>query len=442
MKIDFNTENFLAQSIRTTVRTPVAPRRWRVGAVCLVAIAVLGSLVGRVWYVQRVERAILTAPATPGGGPILTLAPEDVVQAQVQTLATDIPITGILRAQNTALVMARASGTLQNLTVREGDQVSAGQIIARVEPSEYNQRYRQAQLHAQAAQAQVDIAQRQYDNNMALKQDDFVSPTALDISRARLDEARANYRAAQAAAAVAQHSVEGTVLNAPITGTVSRRLTQPGEAVIPEQPVVEIVDLSRLELQVPVSPSNSLEVRAGQTARLTIEGVPGVMTATVTRINPSAEHGHSDVLAYLALPAQLPGLHQGLFAHGVLQTEEKRALTVPLEAVRTDKPQPYVQIVRNGHVHGVPVHMGQIGTVRPAGDNAATPDADQPWIAVRALDGSENGSKTGSEIPGGGNPAAAIGIGPGDWVLSSAVGALAENTGVKLPPSQPPQSRP
>jgi RND family efflux transporter MFP subunit len=342
--------------------------------------------------------------------------------------------------------MARASGTLQNLTVREGDQVSAGQIIARVEPSEYNQRYRQAQLHAQAAQAQMDIAQRQYDNNMALRQDDFVSPTALDISRAHLDAARANYRAAQAAAAVAQHSVEGTVLNAPITGTVSRRLTQPGETVIPEQPVVEIVDLSRLELQVPVSPSNSLEVRAGQTARLTIEGVPGVMTATVTRINPSTEHGHSDVLAYLALPAQLPGLHQGLFAQGVLQTEEKRALTVPLEAVRTDKPQPYVQIVRNGRVHGVPVQMGQIGTVRSAGDNAAAPDDDEPWIAVRALDGAENGSatgsKTGSGIPGGGNPAAATGIGPGDWVLSSAVGALAENTGVKLPPSQLQQSRP
>ncbi|MDR0458426.1 MAG: biotin/lipoyl-binding protein, partial [Burkholderiaceae bacterium] len=91
-----------------------------------------------------------------------TLAPGDVTRAQVQTLVTSVPITGTLNARNTVLVKARVPGVLRNLTVREGDPVRAGQVIARMEPAEYDQRYQQARLQAQAARAQVEIAQRQY----------------------------------------------------------------------------------------------------------------------------------------------------------------------------------------------------------------------------------------------------------------------------------------
>jgi RND family efflux transporter MFP subunit len=171
-----------------------------------------------------------------------------VVRAQVQPLVTGLPVTGTLRARDTALIKARVPGVLRDLTLREGDPVREGQVIARVDPTEYDQRYQQAHLQSEATQAQVEIAQRQYDNNQSLVQQGFISQTALATSRANLDAAQANYRAAQAGAAVAQKSLSDTVLKAPIAGTVSRRLVQPGERVATDAPVVEIVDLSRLEL--------------------------------------------------------------------------------------------------------------------------------------------------------------------------------------------------
>jgi RND family efflux transporter MFP subunit len=393
----------------------------------LVVIVVLALLAGRAWYTQYAEReAAQLGSAPPDAAHPFMLAPSDVARAQVQTLVTGLPVTGTLRAKDTALITARVAGVLRDLTVREGDAVSAGQVIARVEPSEYDQRYQQAQLQAEAARAQVEIAQRQYDNNVALKQQDFISPTALANSSANLDAAQANYRAAQAGAAVARHSVADTVLTAPITGAVSRRLVQPGERVVPQAPVIEIVDLNHLELQASVSPGDSVAVRVGQTARLTVEGSPDAVTATVTRINPSARPGSRDVLVYLTLPTDAPGLRQGLFAQGVLETGETRALAVPLDAVRTDKPQPYIQVVKKGRVYLVPVQIDARGAVRTAAGeaNAAVPaDDDETWVAVHVLDGPEAAAS---------RPGAAISIEPGDWVLRSTAGSLGEGTAVKL----------
>ena len=417
--------------MRTNIFTPspaLRRRRWSIMLISLVVIALLALSVGRRWYAHYTQQAAQADLTAQNGALVLT--PGDVAHAQVQTLIAGLPVTGTLRAKDTALITARLPGILRGLTVREGDAVREGQVIARVEPAEYDQRYQQAQLQTDAARAQMEIAKRQYDNNTVLQREGFISPTALAASRANLDAAQANYRAAQAGAAIARHSVADTVLAAPITGTVSRRLAQPGEHVVPQMPVVEIVDLSQLELQASISPGDSLAVRVGQTAHLTIEGAPDAVTATVTRINPSAQMGSRDVLVYLAMPAGLPGLRQGLFAQGVLETGQARALAVPLDAVRTDKPQPYVQVIKNGHVHLIPVQTGTRGTVRSAvsaADADLTAGDGETWVAVHVLGGPDTAAS---------QPGASSGIAPGDWVLRGTAGMLGEGTAVKLPQSQ------
>jgi hypothetical protein len=130
------------------------------------------------------------------------------------------------------------------------------------------------------------------------------------------------------------------------------------------------------------------------------------------------------VLVYLTLPAASPGLRQGLFAQGILETGEMSALAVPLDTVRTDKPKPYVQIIRDGHVHLVPVQMGARGTLRSA---ARAADHNEIWVTVKSLDA------TGAPA---GKTAASIGIEPNTWVLRSTVGALNEGTAIKLPQPQ------
>jgi RND family efflux transporter MFP subunit len=280
---------------------------------------------------------------------VIELAAGDVFTVQSIELSQGVPISGSLKAVNSALVKARVAGELQGLAVREGDAVKAGQIIARVESSEYAARVRQAQETADAAKAQIDIAQRSFNNNKALVDQGFISQTALDTSLASLQSAQANHKAALAGLDVAKKSVQDTVLTAPISGIVSQRLAQPGERVGVDARVVEIVDLSRLELEAPLAAADSVQVRVGQTARLKLEGRSEEITATVTRINPSASASSRSILVYLSV-ASLPGLRQGLFAQGSLGTVKETVLAAPLSAVRTDKPQPYVQLVKDGRI--------------------------------------------------------------------------------------------
>ncbi|MHB1114425.1 MAG: efflux RND transporter periplasmic adaptor subunit, partial [Acidovorax defluvii] len=132
--------------------------------------------------------------------------------------------------------------------------------------------------------------------------------------------------------------------------------------------IVEVVDLSKLELEALLNPADSLAVRVGQKARLQIEGVAAPIEATVARINPSAQAASRTVPVYLVIEqgAAASVLRQGLFVQGTLDTGHADVLALPLDAVRTDRPAPYVQAVQNGRVVYVPVKPGARAVV--AGD--------------------------------------------------------------------------
>ncbi|HEY0886948.1 MAG TPA: efflux RND transporter periplasmic adaptor subunit [Ramlibacter sp.] len=328
----------------------------------LVLLALVAAGVWRAWSARQAQQEALAAAMAGREQPVVELAATDTVRAEQRQLTQGLPISGSLKAVNSALVKARAAGELQGLAVREGNRVRAGQVIARIESTEYAARVRQAQEQADAAKAQIDIAQRQYNNNKALVDQGFISRTALDTSLNNLNAAQANHQAALAAVEVARKSLDDTVVRAPISGFVAQRLAQPGERVGVEARIVEIVDLSRLELEATLSAADSLAVRVGQEAQLQVEGKAEPVRARVARINPSAQPGSRSVLAYLAIEAP-EGLRQGLFAQGTLATGEVRAVAVPLSAVRTDKPAPYVQVVEKEQVLHRTVQPGARGAV-------------------------------------------------------------------------------
>lgn len=370
-------------------------RRYWKWLILVLALLLIGAGVLRALSARKTQQEAVTRASVAKSVTVVELAATDVVRAETRELAQGLPISGSLKAVNSAVVKARVFGELQELSVREGDSVKAGQVIARVDVTEYGARLRQAQEQADAARSQIDIAQRQWDNNKALVDQGFISKTALDTSLNNLNAAQANHKAALAAVEVARKSLDDTVLRAPISGVVAQRLAQPGERVAVDARIVEIVDLSRLELEATLSAGDSVAVRVGQQAVLRVEGNDRPITARVVRINPSAQAGSRSVLAYLGIDDPT-GLRQGLFAQGTLGTGSSRALAVPLSAVRTDKPAPYVQVVENEKVAHQAVEPGLRG------------DADNEVMV------------------------AVTGLSPGAVVLKGSVGALREGTAVRF----------
>lgn len=371
--------------------------RWGLGLAVAAVLAAVG------WRVAA-GRAAKAPVAAPAVAPAIELAAGDVARATRTELVTTLAVSGGLKAVDSALVKARVAAEVAQLTVREGDRVAAGQVLGRLDDTEVRWRLKQAEDQAAAAQAQLEIAERTLANNRALVDQGFISKTALDTSVSSANGARASAQAAQAAAELARKAVKDSEIRSPIAGLVSQRFVQPGERVSVDARLLEIVDLSRLELEAAVTPEDVLAVRVGQPALLSIDGLAAPVPATVARINPATQAGTRAVMTYLQVqpgPAAA-GLRQGLFARGTVETGRKAALVVPASALRFDQAKPYVMVVADGVARVKPVALGARGDVGFGG---------APEAAVEV----------------------ASGLAEGETVLRGSVGTLRDGTRVALP---------
>ncbi|MBW8831091.1 MAG: efflux RND transporter periplasmic adaptor subunit [Burkholderiales bacterium] len=328
---------------------------WTIGMVCVLLV---GGLAVRSMKARQLENAAAAASAK---APLqLELSSTDVVIVHPTELTRTLAVSGGLKAVNSAVVKAKVAAEVKSLLVREGDTVKAGQVIGQLDTTEFDWRLRQAEQTADSSKAQLDIAKRALDNNRALVAQGFISATGLETSVSNQAAAKANYEAAAAAVALAKKSRADALLTAPISGIVSQRLVQPGERAAIDMKIVEVVDLSRIELEAAVAPEDVADLNVGQRARLVVDGLREPALATVARINPSTQPGTRAVMVYLALQSH-PALRQGLFAKGQIDLQRSKALVVPATSVRVDQARPYVLVVANNRVTQRNVTLGTRG---------------------------------------------------------------------------------
>lgn len=333
--------------------------RWAIAG--LVGLLLVGGITRAILH-RKAEQASITQTAQSTQRGQLDVTAADWVVAERAPLIRTIELSGSIRALNSVLVKARVSGELNSLTVREGDAVRQGQLIGRIDAQDYQSRLEQARQQAASAQAQWQIAQRALDNNKALVAQGFISRNALDTSESNAAAARANLQAAEAATAVARKALADTQLHSPISGLVSQQFVQAGERVSPDARVVEVVDLSRLELEAALQAQDVAQVRVGTPGTLSVEGLPTPIPTTVARINPSAEPGTRAVMVYLTV-APHPALRQGLFARGHLDLGRVDSVVLPRSAVRQGSAGAFVQVVRQGKVVHQRVQLGAQGVL-------------------------------------------------------------------------------
>ncbi len=330
--------------------------KWLIAAIVLLAI---GGVVAKKLQTRKLERNAAAASSSKVAQ-AFDLSPADVVVASPQELVRTLSVSGGLKAVNSGFIKAKVAAEVKTLTVREGDTVKAGQVIGQLDTSELELRLRQAEQTAASSRAQLSIAQRALENNRALVAQGFISPTGMETSVSNEAAAQASYGAAAAAVDLARKSLADARLVAPISGQVSQRLAQVGERVSIDARIVEVVDLSRIELEAAMAPEDVVDVKVGQVARLHVDGFADPMPATVARINPSTQSGTRAVMVYLTL-APHPGLRQGLFAKGRIELQRRTALVAPVNAVRIDQAKPYVLAVVDGKVVQKIVSLGARG---------------------------------------------------------------------------------
>ena len=332
----------------------------------LLVVVVVATGVGGRWWQQSQAKAMgaegqaAKLSADPASAVPLEFRRNEVVQPLRASLPDVIEFSGPLVAPNTAMLRAKTAGTLLSLEVAEGARVKAGQLLGRIDMAELGSRIAERQANLESARASWAQTQRSHASNERLAAQNFISPSALDNSRAQHDTARAALAAAQASLDTTRVGQRDASLLAPIAGIVAKRHALPGEKVSGEQPVLTIVDLARLELAGSVGTHEVSRLAPGMAVEVRVEGVEQPIAGQLARIAPAAEPGTRAIGVTVSLANGQERLRAGLYALARVQLPDaQQRLLLPLSAVGGSAGQAHVWLIEQGRLVRRAVTLGR-----------------------------------------------------------------------------------
>jgi len=338
-------------------------RRWRAPLLILLVVGLAGggwTVIQSRQQAAKVAEAQASKKKEADKTPVHELAQGDVAAIDARALSVSLPLSGSLAPLTQATIKAKVSGEIHETTVREGQQVAAGQILVRLDAADQRARLTQQQAMLDEAQARLSMAAKNEANSQALLKQKYISQTAYDTTQNSVDLARASVKSAAAMVDIARIALADTVIRAPMAGIVSKRHVQAGEKVAPDMPVYTIVNLAQLTLEAPVPSSEIPRIKIGQDVHFKVDGFgERDFAGKVTRINPTTESGSRAMLVYIAVDNGDGALRGGMFAKGSIVTERSAvAPLVPLTALRKDKKGTVVYALVGGKVVEQVVTLG------------------------------------------------------------------------------------
>ncbi len=253
-----------------------------------------------------------------------------------------VSATGTLQPLVSANVGSTVSGPVIEVLADFNSQVRAGQVLARLDPTPFQQRIVQAQAQLAQSQAQLAVAESDYQRYRLLQQRGFASEQLMAQQRAARDTARAAVAQASAQVATARTDLERSVIRSPIDGVVVDRQVNVGQPVASSLQAATLFviaqDLSRLQANITVDEADIGEVNEGQAVRFTVDAFPD--REFEGRVSQVRQQGvaESGVVSYtVVVEADNPGrqLLPGMTANAEIVLEQRdNVLRVPNTALR------------------------------------------------------------------------------------------------------------
>jgi membrane fusion protein (multidrug efflux system) len=311
-------------------------------------IRVLGtaSLALAAWACDSSSGSASAATNNGGGGgradsagrggrqaPTITLAPSDIAVITKETIEEGTPITGDLKPIETVDVRARLEGDLLGVYVREGQHVTAGQLLAQFDPSE--QQSAQESATADRASARTDLATAQWnlDQSAELFKAGAIAERDYKVAQQTVEAAKARLAATEARLHTTSIASRDTRVIAPATGTIGTRAVEQGERVARGTSMFTIVRNEVLELAAAVPARQANAVRVGQPVHFVADARS--FDGRVARVSPTIDPTSRSITVYVEVHNEGGQLKGGTFATGrVVSRTLGDVITVPTAAIR------------------------------------------------------------------------------------------------------------
>lgn len=307
-----------------------------------------------------------------------------------KTINKVVNATGEVKAVELVTVGAQASGKIEKLYVSIGQEVKKGDMIAQIDSTTQTNAVEENKaklnsLNAQlnAAKVSLRIAQKQYDRmqklrtNDAASEEDFEnSQDSYEAAKAKVTELESSIAESEISLNTAQTNLGYTKITAPLDGTVVSIPVKEGQTVnaaMNTPTIVQIADLSKMEILIEISEGDIANVKQGAKVTYSILGnSKDIKETTLKAIDPgltlltNGEYGEvvgsSEAIYYygrLVVPNESGDLRIGMTTQTVIYVDEaKDVLSIPVLALRTDKSEPYVNILTSSGVQERPIQTG------------------------------------------------------------------------------------
>jgi RND family efflux transporter MFP subunit len=323
-----------------------------------------------------------------------------VTQAAERALARTVAATGTLAADEQVVLGTKVAGRLAEITVDLGTRVRRGQMVGKLDQSDFKLRVDQADAALQQARVRLGLtptgtdervdpeqtaivrqaratleeARLTRDRSLKLMEQDLIARAQLDSAEAGLQVADGRYQDAQEEirnrqAIIAQRRSEldlarqqltDTVILSPLDGAVSLKQASVGEYLAAGAPIATLVRVHPLRLRVPVPEREGAGVRTGHAVTLTVEGDPTVYRGRVVRLSPIVQEQNRTLMVEAEVPNERGFLRPGSFARVEIVTEaNQRVVAVPATAIIVFAGVEKVLSVRQGQTVEVRVTTGR-----------------------------------------------------------------------------------
>lgn len=287
-----------------------------------------------------------------------------LVESKQEQIPSTVRVTGTLHARQSVTLSAQVMGRVQQVLVREGDSVVAGQAVVILENAALKSAAEQAEAAATAAenqqiaaQANADLAAITLTRYRQLQAQKSVSPQELDevthraeASSAQLNASRAQTNAMKAQASGARTTAGYTRISAPFAGVVTARLVDPGALASPGLPLMQMDSTGPLQLQAMVPESTIALVRTRMKVNISIDKTENTkVEGTVAQIVPAADPSSRSFLVKIDLPSS-GGLRPGMYATADIPAGSESAILAPRSAIVERGSLPFAYVLDSNNI--------------------------------------------------------------------------------------------
>ncbi len=250
----------------------------------------------------------------------------------------------------------QVGGQIVGRDVQLGDRVSAGSVMMRIDPKDVAQKTTAADAQAEAAGAQLALAETNLARYRQLYAEAAIAAAVLDQYQTAYDAALAAYQAAAAQATEAHNALSYTELVADADGVVSGLSAEVGQVVAAGQTVLTFVESGEMEVEINVPENRLPNISVGKNVEVSFWAMGDAKTRGIVReIAPMADHATRTYKVRVSVPTPPAGMALGMTASvrvtgAKANGSAKTAATLPLSAIYQTGEKPCVWIVKDGKV--------------------------------------------------------------------------------------------